>query len=85
MQCFIYKSKKKQELYLYVLKKDDFSMVPETLYQTIGEPVFVMDLELAPERKLARESTKIVLQNLAKKGYHLQLPPTTVPGPNNYQ
>ena len=85
MQCFIYKSKKKQELYLYILKKGDFSMVPQSLYQSLGEPIFVMDLYLAPERKLARESTKIVLQNLREKGYHLQIPPTTIPAPREYQ
>ncbi len=43
-------------------------MVPQSLYQSIGEPIFVMDLDLAPERKLARESTTIVLQNLRVKG-----------------
>jgi len=34
MQCYIYKSLKKDELYLYLNKKDDFSELPETLFKT---------------------------------------------------
>ena len=34
-----------------------------------------MDLELTPEFKLANEDVNQVMENLAEKGYHLQLPP----------
>ena len=57
MQCAIYKSRKKQDTYLYTATKDDFSRVPETLLKLIGELVHVMDLDLSPERKLAQEDT----------------------------
>ena len=42
MQCFIYKSLKKEELYLYLQKKDDFSEVPEPLFNSLGRIEFVM-------------------------------------------
>ncbi|MFO1424889.1 MAG: YcgL domain-containing protein [Candidatus Competibacteraceae bacterium] len=74
MQCAIYKSRKKQDTYLYLSTKDDFSHVPEPLLKLIGEPVHVMDLDLSPERKLAQEDAAEVLRNLQERGWHLQMP-----------
>ncbi len=34
-----------------------------------------MNLELAPDRKLAYEDVRQVMQSLAEQGYHLQMPP----------
>ena len=78
MLCFIYKSLKKEELYLYLDKKDDFSALPETLLQNFGKLEFVMELELTPERKLARENSAKVLAGLQERGFFVQLPPTVV-------
>ena len=75
MHCAIYKSLKKQDTYLYVATKDDFSRLPNALLQLLGEPVHVMDLELNPARKLAHENVLVVMHNLATQGWHLQLPP----------
>lgn len=74
MQCAIYKSRKKQDTYLYLAAKDDFSRVPEPLLQLIGQPVHVLDLELSPDRKLAQEDAAEVLRNLQERGWHLQMP-----------
>lgn len=74
MQCAIYKSLKKQDTYLYLATKDDFTCVPESLQKLIGEAAHVMDLELSPERKLAQEDTAEVLKNLQERGWHLQMP-----------
>jgi uncharacterized protein YcgL (UPF0745 family) len=74
MQCTIYKSRKKQDTYLYLVAKDDFSHVPESLLNLIGEPIHVMDLELLPERKLAQEDTAEVLRHLQERGWYLQMP-----------
>ena len=74
MQCAIYKSRRKQDTYLYLAARDDFSRVPESLLKLLGEPVHVMDLELSPERKLALEDTAEVLRNLRERGWHLQMP-----------
>jgi hypothetical protein len=76
MKTFIYKSTKKDELYLYISKKDDFSDVPQELYDTMGkEPVFVMELELSADRPLAREDVNTVMKNLETQGFHVQMPP----------
>lgn len=79
MLCFVYKSLKKAELYLYLDKKDDFSALSEALLQTVGHLEFVMELELTPERKLAREKSEKVLESLHDKGFFIQLPPTFAP------
>lgn len=76
MNAYIYKSSRKSELYLYITQKDDFSNIPQALYDSMGkEPIFVMKIELTPERKLARENVNTVIKNLETKGFHLQIPP----------
>ena len=85
MLCFIYKSLKKEHLYLYVDKKEDFSTVPEALFDSFCKMEFVMDLELTPERKLAKEDAVKVLDSLNTKGFFVQLPPVTLPMPMKVQ
>lgn len=75
MQCYIYKSLKKDELYLYVSQKDDFSTLPQALFDSLGPLAFVMELQLNPTRKLARENVEKVMANLQTQGFHIQLPP----------
>jgi uncharacterized protein len=78
MQCYIYKSLKKDELYLYLAKKDDFAQLPEALYKSFGRLEFVMELELNANRKLARENSKKVIASLRDKGFFVQMPPTLI-------
>lgn len=73
--CSIYKSPKRNEMYLYVLKSDALERVPEGLLTVFGKPVHAFDLVLSPERALAREDIHCVLEHLDSQGYHLQMPP----------
>ncbi len=73
--CSIYRSPKKREMYLYVLKADALKKVPEALLAAFGAPQHAFDLVLSPERPLAREDILQVLANLDNQGYHLQMPP----------
>lgn len=78
MKTYIYKSRKKDELYLYITTKDDFSDVPQALFDSMGkEPIFVMELELSEDKPLARENVVTVMKNLENQGFHVQMPPTT--------
>ncbi len=79
MKCFVYKSLKKEELYLYLEKKDSFSEIPAPLLNSLGRLEFVMSLEITPERKLAREDANKVMASLQEKGFFVQMPPTRVP------
>ncbi len=75
MQCSVVRSPVKDFTYIYLLAGHDFDDLPVSLRKVFGEPEFVMDLELTPDRKLAYEDVKQVMQNLAEQGYHLQMPP----------
>ena len=73
--CSIYRSPRKNEMYLYVLKSDALERMPEGLLGVFGKPVHAFDLVLSPERALAREDINLVLEHLDTQGYHLQMPP----------
>jgi len=73
MFCHIYRSIKRLDTYLYLQQKDDFSEVPQDLLQVFGEPEFSFSFNLTLDRKLAKEDTSEVLENLQNQGYHLQL------------
>ncbi len=85
MQCFIYKSLKKEALYLYTTQKDNFIQLPEECLTLLGRLEFVMSLELTPEHKLARENTERVLRSLQEKGFYIQMPPITLQAPSSIQ
>lgn len=77
--CSIYKSSKKDEMYLYVPKTSGLGQVPEALMAIFGTPRHVSDMLLTPERKLARADITQVLDKLAEQGYYLQMPPPPEP------
>ncbi len=78
MHCDIYRSSKKDEMYIYIARPnypddteqtDPFEKVPEAVLQAFGRATFVMHLELAPTRKLARVNVLHVLDSLQTKGF----------------
>ena len=73
--CSIYKSLRKNEMYLYVDRAEALTRVPEGLLAAFGPPQHAFDLVLTPERKLAREDIQKVLENIETQGFHLQMPP----------
>lgn len=76
MLAHVYKSLKKADTYVYLAARDDFARLPEPLRTQLGALQFVLDVDLAPGRKLARENPDVVRENLAARGFHLQFPPT---------
>ena len=50
MFCVIYRSTSRDQTYLYVEKKDDFSRVPEELMKSFGRPQLAMLLPLDGRR-----------------------------------
>ncbi len=79
LHCWVYRSPRKQEMYLYLAGEDAFDRVPEQLLENFGEPILVIELELSPKRKLAREDVNRVMSNLDEQGFHLQMPPQLSP------
>lgn len=73
--CDVYKSLKKQDVYIYVNKTDGLTRVPELLLEHFGKPHHTLTLVLTPERKLARTNGKKVLDAISEQGFYLQMPP----------
>lgn len=73
--CSIYKSPRKEEMYIYVKKDDKLKKIPEALLKQFGAPEHVMDLVLTSEKKLARVEVSSVMENIVEKGFYLQMPP----------
>ncbi len=74
MQCYIYRSSVKEGLYVYLAKEDGLQHLPEPVMKQLGTPELTMTLDLQPERKLSQEDTRVVLENLETRGFHLQMP-----------
>jgi len=77
--CAIYKSRKREGMYLYVDKEEGLARVPPELLKSFGAPQQVMLLALTPERRLARADSAEVETQVRSQGFFLQLPP----GPEN--
>ena len=75
MFCVIYRSPQRDQTYLYVEKKDDFSRVPAELLRGFGKPQLAMVLPLERTKKLANSDIEKVKLALREQGYYLQLPP----------
>lgn len=75
MLCVIYRSAKRDQTYLYVEKKDDFSRVPAELMQGFGKPQLAMLLPLDGSKRLANADLEKVKTALQEQGYYLQVPP----------
>ncbi|QUM76570.1 YcgL domain-containing protein [Moritella sp. 24] len=78
MLCSIYKTNKKEGMYLFISRREDFSQVPETLLSMFGQPKLVVTMNLTEARTLAFADSKKVLENLTTAGYYLQMPPPPV-------
>ncbi len=71
----IYKSPRKEEMYLYVDKRVGLKQVPEPLLERFGKPVHLMDMPLKADRPLARTTPEEILAGIDSKGFFLQMPP----------
>jgi uncharacterized protein len=74
--CEVFRSSRKQEMYLYVEKARGLQVVPDTLLSQFGKPTSVMVLQITPQLKLARADAATVLSRIETEGFYLQLPPS---------
>lgn len=75
MFCVIYRSARREQLYLYIPRMDDFSSVPSELLHYFGQPQRVMLLPLDGSKSLVNADLAEVKRALTNQGYYLQLPP----------
>ena len=74
MICYVYRSNRKLDTYLYMNKKDDFEDLPEAVLKIFGPPEFSMSFNLLPDKKLAQAEAQEVIEKIESDGYFLQLP-----------
>lgn len=73
--CEIFKSPRRDEMYLYVDKARGLGEVPEALLERFGDPVPVMTLLLSEDKPLARADAAQVVSVIDEQGFYLQMPP----------
>lgn len=71
----VYRSSRRDGMYLFVDRKDDLQEVPQALLEDFGRPEPSLVLHLTPERRLQRATAPEVLAAIREKGYFLQMPP----------
>ncbi len=76
MLCQVYRSPRKEQMYLYVSKAEGLGRVPEALLGQFGEPEPIMLLNLDGSKKLARANADEVVAQIEERGYYLQMPPS---------
>jgi len=78
IKCHIYRSPRQDGMYLYLHARLSLDELPAALLESFGRPEEVMELELTPQRRLAREDVTVVMHNLEGQGFHLQMPPDPI-------
>lgn len=73
--CSIYRSSKRDELFLYVKHNQKLSELPQELLSTLGDLEHSLNILLTEDKKLARFDAKDVIKSIQLQGYFLQLPP----------
>lgn len=76
MNCYVYRSNKKPGMYLYLVKKDNFDDVPESLMKLLGDVIYSFEFDLSKDRKLVKAEAAEVLRIMNENGYFLQMPPS---------
>jgi uncharacterized protein len=75
MMCYVYRSERRADTYLFLPAQDDFSSVPEGLMELFGAASFALEFELTADRGLAQADPVQVLASLREQGFYLQMPP----------
>lgn len=74
MHTYVYRSTKKDGLYLYLPNTIDKCELPDAVMQQMGEPELSLSFMLTADRKLGQEDPTTVISNLQSQGFHVQMP-----------
>ena len=73
----VYKTTRRPEIFLFVPAGLAFNEWPDGLTDVFHPAEHVMTLTLTPERPLAAQPADLVMNEIAKRGYFMQLPATS--------
>lgn len=74
MQCFVYRSTRRDDTYLLTDRGETFEHIPTELLQHLGHLEYAFEFDLTPERQLARTDGRRVIDQIERDGYYLQMP-----------
>ncbi len=67
MHCYVYASQHKRDTYVWLLARDDFTVLPEALALLLGDLRFVLEVDLDERRQLPHEDSRLVLAHLREQ------------------
>ncbi len=70
----IYRSQKKEGMYLYVEKVQALSKVPRNLLDLFDEPKLVTHMMVDKEKEFAKMDGEKLIKEIQEKGFYLQMP-----------
>ncbi|WP_081296877.1 YcgL domain-containing protein [Gilliamella sp. App4-10] len=73
MWCYIYRSTKKENCYLYMENENDFSTIPDKIISIFGAPIFVMKVLLDGKRKFVVGTANEIEEKIKADGFFLQM------------
>ena len=73
--CEVFRSPKREGMYLYVDRSAGLTRVPDELLNVFGKPVSALVLQLTPTRRLAQADAREVRAAIEDQGFYLQMPP----------
>ena len=79
VSCWVYKSDRRQDTYIYLGAEDDFDSIPPALRDAMGPLEFVLQVDLEATRKLPNADAERVMEEVSNTGFYLQLPPKQMP------
>ncbi len=74
MHTYVYRSSKKDGLYLYLPNTIDKCELPDAVSLQMGEPELALSFMLTSDRKLGQEDPATVISNIESQGFHIQMP-----------
>ncbi|MEM7207376.1 MAG: YcgL domain-containing protein [Pseudomonadota bacterium] len=74
MKFCVYRSERKDGLYVFTSADSELGDLPEDLRQQVAPLTLALEIDLEADSKLSRENPQTVLANIATQGYHLQMP-----------
>lgn len=73
MLCYVYKSSKKEGVYLYVETKNMIDELPEELKNLTGKLELALTFKLTEDRKIQKVQAIDVMTAIKEKGYFLRI------------
>ncbi len=74
MLVSVYRSNKKDGMYLFLQNKDILNELPDIVVKQLGEIDFSFEFELDESRKLSNANPADVIKAIEEQGFYIQMP-----------